>query len=128
MYAYLDRQRRTAGTSAGEEPDDLPEAGGEGVDVLGRREDREARPGRRRDVEPLVERHRAVVAGPDADPEAVEDLGDVVGVDPRQVEGDDPAPLLGRRTVEDDLGELPPERLEGVGDEALLVLTNPLHV
>ena len=56
-----------------------------------RRVDVEARAGRRRQVEPLVERHRAVVAGADRDPEAVEHLGDVVRVDARQVERDDAA-------------------------------------
>ena len=38
-----------------------------------------------------MERHRAVVAGPDGDPVAVEDLGDVVRVDARQVERHDAA-------------------------------------
>ena len=36
-----------------------------------------------------------MVPGPDGDPEAVEDLGDVVRVDAGQVERDDPATQVG---------------------------------
>src|SRR5918995_5541214 len=52
-------------SSAVEQPLDLLEAGGEGVDVRLGRVDLERRSGGGAEVEALVERHRAVVTGPD---------------------------------------------------------------
>ena len=45
------------------------------------------------DPEPIVQRHDAMVAGPDGDPGAVEQLGEVVGMDPVDGEAEDP-PLV----------------------------------
>ena len=74
-----------------------------------------------------MERHRAVVAGPDADPRAVEDLGDVVGMDARQVERDHPAAQLGGRAVQLDAGHVAPQRLERVRDQVALVVADAVH-
>src|SRR5262245_9701646 len=115
----------------GSGPEDLEHLGqtiGKRVDVGLRRVDVEARPGRCRQVEPLVERHRAVVAGSHRNPEPVEDLGDVVRVDSRQVERDYAAPQIGvERTVELDLRDAPRQDLERVGNEAPLVLPDGIH-
>src|SRR4029079_10081699 len=77
-----------------EYPPDLVEAACQLVDVVGRRVDAEAGPGRRGQIEPLVERHRAVMAGPHRDAVAVEDLGDLVRMDARQVERHDTAAAI----------------------------------
>ena len=92
--------------SVAEELLDLQQAVGEQVDVVAGRVDAEARPRGRGQVEPLVERHRAVMAGPDGDPEPVEHLGDVVRVDARQVERHDPAAGIRiQRPVQLDAGD-----------------------
>ena len=79
------------------------------------------------EVEALVERHRAVVAGTDRDAVAVQDLGDVVRVDAREVERDDAAAEPGGRAVDLDAGHLAREHLERVGDELALVVAQPVH-
>src|SRR6266550_4356104 len=56
----------------------------------------EARAGRRRDAEPRHKRLVAVVPGPDAHGLAVEDRRDVVRMDPLDVEGHHPDPVLER--------------------------------
>ena len=93
-----------------------------------RRVDVERRAGRGREVEPLVERHRAVVAGADRDPVAVEDLGHVVRVDARQVERDDAAAQVRvERAVQLDARDLARQDLERVGHELALVLADGVH-
>ena len=79
------------------------------VDLLGDRVEVEARARRRGDAEPRHQRLRAVVAGADGDAFPVEDLRDVVRVDPGDVERDDPGAALHRRAEDPDeveLGEL----------------------
>ena len=76
-----------------------------------RRVDVEAGPGRGREVEPLVERHRAVVAGADRDADAVQDLGHVVRVDAGQVERHDAAAQVRvERPVQLDVRDLARQR------------------
>ena len=76
-----------AGPLPVEDPLDLDETGRQRVDVVARGVDAERGPGRGGQVEPLVERHRAVVAGPDRDAEAVEDLRHVCGWMPGRLNG-----------------------------------------
>ena len=64
------------------------EALDQAVDLLAGRVDAEAGAGGGGDAEPLHQRLGAVVAGADRDAVAVEDLGDVVGVDALELEGD----------------------------------------
>src|SRR5438874_1936666 len=80
--------------------------GDEGIDVLARRVDVEAGAGRCREVEALVERHRAVVARPDGDARPIKDLGDIVGMDARQVERHDATTVFGRWPIQNQLGNL----------------------
>ena len=62
------------------------------------------------------------MAGPDGDPEAVQDLGDIVGVDARQVERDDAtAKIRIQRPIQLDVRDLARERLECVRHELALV-------
>ncbi len=60
-------------------------------------------------------------------PAAVEDLGHVVGVDPGQVEGHDPTPHVGRRSVQGDPRHLARKHVERVGHELALVGADPVH-
>ena len=81
------RVRRHHSYPLPEEPVDLAQADDELVHVLAGRVDVEAGPAGGRQVEPLVERHRAVVAGPDCDAEPIEHLGHVVGWAPGMLNG-----------------------------------------
>ena len=58
------------------------------------------------DAEVIHHRLRAVVPCPDGDAVGVEDLGDVVRMDALDLEGDDPASPVGRRTEDTHVGEL----------------------
>src|SRR5207244_1940457 len=78
-----------------EQLDDLVKPSDERVDVLAGAVHVEAGAGRGREVEALVERHRAVVARSDRDPEPIEHLGDIVGMDARHIERNDATPLIG---------------------------------
>ena len=60
-----------------------------------RRVDVEARAGGGRQVESLMERHRAVVAGADSDPGSIQHLGNIVRMDAGQVERHDAAARSG---------------------------------
>src|SRR4029450_7578685 len=71
-----------------EEAPDLVEAGDEGVDLVGGGVQVDRGPGGGLDPEPAQQRLGAVVAGPDRDPVGVQHLGDVVGVDVAEGEGD----------------------------------------
>jgi hypothetical protein len=62
-----------------------------------------------------------VVPAPDRDVLHVEDLRDVVGMDPFEVEGDDPGSPFGGRSVDDEIGNLG-EAVERVRHELVLVL------
>src|SRR4051812_6644307 len=73
---------------------------GEPVDVLGRVVEVEARAVRGGDAELAHQRLAAVVAGADADAVEVEELRDVVRVDPLNVEADDAGAPVGGRAVE----------------------------
>src|SRR5215210_2464987 len=85
----------------------------------------EARPRRRRDAEPAHQRLGAVVAAPYRDPLVVQDLGEVMGVNVRQREGDEPHPVLLRTVYRDalDLRESPVSVLS----QPPLVLPHVLH-
>ena len=63
----------------------------------------------------------------DRNAEPVQDLGHVVGMDPRQVERHDAAALVGGRPVQLDPGNLALQRLERVPDELALVLADRVH-
>src|SRR3954447_11617346 len=69
------RSARRADPSAVEDALDFLQARGEGIDVFAGRVDVEAGPGGRRQVEALVEWHRAVMARADGDAIAVQHLG-----------------------------------------------------
>src|SRR6185436_3181165 len=91
------------GTVASVEPEDTPgveQPVDQAIDLLGRRVDPEARSGGRDDPEPVHQRLGAVVAGADGDAVAVEDLGDVVGVDAGKLERDRTEPGGGGRRAE----------------------------
>src|SRR5262245_14553736 len=120
--------RATRVASAAEELLDLLEPVRELIDVVAGRIDAEARPRSGRQVEALVERHRAVVAGPDRDTEPVEHLGDVVRVDARQVEWHYAAAGVGvQRAVQLDAGDARRQDLERVVDELTLVVADAVH-
>ena len=74
------RDLRGAGLGAGgcEQPLDLAQRDREGIDVPAGRVDLERGTGRGGEIEALVERHRAVVAGPDRHALAIQHLGDPV--------------------------------------------------
>ena len=98
------------------------EALDQAVDLLGRRVDAEAGAGGGGDAEAVHQRLGAVVAGAHRDAVAVEDLGDVVGVDALELERDRAERAPGERGRAEDaqarhLGQ-PLERV--VGDLALV--------
>ena len=101
----------------------------QGVDVGLVVVDVQRRPGGGGHAELAHQRLGAVVAGPDADAVLVEHLGEVMGVEVAEGEGQHAAPL-GRHagTVDGELGaEALRERPEGVGGEGDLVLADSLH-
>ena len=78
----------------------------------------------RREVRQVDQGRRPAIG----DAEAVQHLGDVMRVDARQVERDDPATGLGvQRPVQLDRGHLARKRVEGVGDEVALVFPHGVH-
>src|SRR3954469_9144127 len=100
---------------------DLVQPVDEAVDLVAHRVEVEAGAVRRRNAKLLHQRLAAVVAGADCNAFAVEDLRDVVRMDPFDVEGDDPGSPVGRGAVglhPRQLGQL----LEAVGGELVLVL------
>src|SRR5262249_9146424 len=74
---------------------------GERVDVRGLGGDADARARGRAHSETAHQGLRAVVAGPDANSQAVGKLGDVVGVDALDGERGEPAACIGRRGPND---------------------------
>src|SRR6188472_3048932 len=89
---------------------------GQAVDVVEVVVNREAGTRRGRQVVPLHERLRAVMAGADSDPMPVQDLGEVVRMNAVHDEADDAGVLVGRFRAEPaqaaDLPERSPRRLE----------------
>ena len=84
-----------------EDAADVEQRVDQAVDLVAGVVDGEARPGRGRHAEPLHQHLGAVVPGPYGDAVAVEDLGDVVGVDAVHREGDDSAAVVARGRSED---------------------------
>ena len=104
-----------------EDPAGVVQALDQPVDLLGRRVDAEAGAGRRGDAEAVHQRLRAVVAGADGDAVAVEDLGDVVGVDALELERDRADALGAAGRAEDaQAGDLGQALERVVGDLALV--------
>ena len=93
----------------------------EAVDLLGNRVQVEARAIRRRDAEPPHERLRAVVAAANRDAFRVEDLRDVVRMDPVEVERHDPGAAVGRRSVGNESRDLR-EPFQRVSRKRMLML------
>src|SRR5712691_5978947 len=82
------------------------EALDEAVDFVGDRVEVEAGAVGGGDAEPGHQRLAAVVSGANRDALPVEDLGDVVGMDVLDVEGDDPCALLRWRSADAHPGQL----------------------
>ena len=80
-------------------PPGVEQALDQAVDLLAGGVDAEAGAGRGGDAEALHQRLGAVVAGADGDAVAVEDLGDVVGVDALELEGDGAAAVVAARAA-----------------------------
>ena len=95
------------------------------VDLLAGRVDAEAGAGRGGDAEAVHQQLGAVVAGADGDAVAVEDLGDVVGVDALELEGDRAEPLGAARRAEDPQARHLGEPLQRVVGDLALVLARP---
>ena len=104
-----------------EDSPDVVEALDQAVDLLAGVVDGEAGPGGRGDAEAVHEQLGAVVAGADRDAVAVEDLGDVVGVDALELEGDGADAVGAARRAEDaQAGDLGEALQRVVGDLALV--------
>src|SRR5258708_3639665 len=96
------------------------------VDLLLHRVQIETRAVRCGYAELLHQRLTAVMAGANRDALHVENLRDVMRMDPLDVERDDACAPLGRRAVERDAGYVR-EAPERVGSELLLVLVDRLE-
>src|SRR5215207_265687 len=101
-------------------------AGDEAVDLFAHRIEIEARARGGRHSEPHHQRLRAVVTCADRDAFPVEHLRNVVGVDPLDVEREDPGAPLGRRPVAGDPLDLP-EPVERVHEELVFVRLDRLQ-
>lgn len=92
----------------------------EAVDLLGRRRRPEGYAGGGVHAEGGVDRLGAVVTGAHGDARGVEQLADVVGVDPLDTEGDDPEPVNGVRGAQDPHPRHRGEPVQGATGEHLL--------